>query len=231
MDTYPDILEIGRLIGDLARSSILVSLLDGRPRAAGELAALARISPQAASSHLAKLVEGGLLSVLPSGRHRYYRLMGPEVAQALEALARIAPPPRVRSLRTSSRLQSLTFARSCYDHLAGVLGVALAEALVKENWLVFEEGAFHLTGQGASGLGRWGIDTRAIARSKRPLTRSCLDWSERKPHLSGALGAALLAGLLDLGWVKRTDVPRMLALTEKGRLGLLESLGLDLPGA
>ena len=185
------IADTAALLGDASRAAMLLALMDGRALPSGELADAAGISAPAASIHLAKLERGGLVAVQQQGRHRYYRLGSPEVAQALEALGNIAstPPPR-RAL--SPETAALRAARTCYDHLAGVAGVQLAEMLVRERVLRAD---FSITRRGV----RWfaqklDIDVGKLADS-RPLTRQCLDWTERRPHLGGALGAAVLREL------------------------------------
>lgn len=229
MDDYPDVASIARLIGHPARAVMLVSLLDGSARPASELAHRAGVSPATASAHLAKLVAAGILQVVPLGRHRYYRIRGPEVAGALEALAILAPPARPQSLSGHGRLAALREARTCYDHLAGRLGVAIADAILQKRWLERQGAELALTDLGARGFGSLGIDVAALARRRRPLVRACLDWSERRPHLAGSLGAALADLAFARGWVERVGSTRAVRVTPVGRAELKRLLGLDLP--
>ena len=235
-----DIALIGALMGEPARAAVLMALLDGRALAASTLASEAGVSPSTLSSHLARLVDGGLLEVEASGRHRYFRIARPEVAQALEALARLAPARPIRSLRQGTHAEAIRRARTCYDHLAGRLGVALLDALVADGVLrveaelddrgrsdpVLGAGRAHhyvLSAKGRSRLAALGV---AIEDSRRPLTRYCLDWSEQRPHLAGALGSSLLARLTELGWVTPGE-RRVVRVSETGRRALEDELGVD----
>lgn len=221
----PNIIEVASLIGDKSRATILYSLMDGRMIPASELAKMARISPQTASSHLGKLVEGGLLTIEAHGRHRYYKLASAEIASVLEGLAVIAPSMQVKSLRESDQSKQLHYARTCYDHLAGKAGVALAERLVAMN--VIEKESFRLTENGLHILQQFGVHLNRNAKSKRPLCRQCLDWSERRYHVAGIVGAAITTRLFELTWIKRIPSTRAVVITEAGKSGLTESFGLD----
>ncbi|MDA8061011.1 MAG: helix-turn-helix transcriptional regulator [Actinomycetota bacterium] len=237
-----DIAPIAALMGEPARAAVLIALLGGRALAASTLAAEAQVAPSTASEHLGRLVEGGLVSVEASGRHRYFRLARPEVADAVEALARLSPRRPVRSLRQGVHAEAIRRARSCYDHLAGRLGVALLDALVAGDVLGVEEGP---TGSPdpVLGAGRFlhyvvtehgrerltGLGVQFDEAGRRPLTRYCVDWSEQRPHLAGALGAALLSRFVELGWVVRRE-RRVVQVTEKGRVAFERELGV-LPGA
>jgi DNA-binding transcriptional ArsR family regulator len=221
-----DIATVAALIGDPARARVLRVLGDGRALPATVLAAEAGVAASTASEHLARLVEGGLLLVEARGRHRFYRLAGPRVGAALEALALIAPAEPVRSLRTGTRAAALRYARSCYDHLAGRMGVALMQALLRAGALIGAEGGYELTGQGRELLAGLGV---RLPAGRRPPVRHCVDWSEQRPHLAGALGAAVLARLLELGWVERAPRGRALVVTERGSRELAERLGVDMP--
>jgi DNA-binding transcriptional ArsR family regulator len=227
MDTDADITGIAALLADPARVAMLDALFDGHALPAGELARCARVTAPTASTHLRRLLDGGLVAVQAQGRHRYYRLAGPAVAEAMEALAVIAPPRPVRSLRQSQQAQALRFARTCYDHLAGVVGVAVADALLRTALRPVADRDYDLTTHGEQLLGDLGLDVAEVRRQRRAFARHCLDWTERSPHLSGALGAALLARLLDLGWLVRGRVPRGLVLTDAGRDGLVGVFGCD----
>jgi DNA-binding transcriptional ArsR family regulator len=209
-----DIAPVAALLGDPARARMAQALHDGRALPAGELARRARIAASTASEHLARLVDAGLLAVERTGRHRYYRLASLEVAHAIEALAAIAPPARPRTLREATIGDALAEARTCYDHLAGRLGVALAEALVARG-AVEDRGDAFVLGPGATVLlEQLGIDS--LSKGRPPVLR-CLDWSERRPHVAGALGAALCARALEAGWVERLPTSRAVRVTPAGR--------------
>ena len=218
-----DIAEVAAAIANPARGRMLDALLGGRALPAGELARIARVSPSTASSHLAVLTAAGLVEIRRSGRHRLHRLAGRDVAHALEALAAIAPPRPVRSLGESGRVAAERAARSCYDHLAGTLGVAVTDRLCVAGAL--DEASLALCDE--TPFRALGIDIAALARGRRPLTRSCLDWSERRPHLAGALGAAVLDAMITRGWLVRRPHSRALTATPDGRRGLIERLGVD----
>jgi len=233
-----DVAPVAALMGEPARAAVLMALIDGRALAASTLAAEAGVAPSTLSAHLARLVDGGLVNVEVSGRNRYFRIASPEVAEALEALARLAPCRQVRSLRQGTHAAAIRRARTCYDHLAGRLGVALLDALVAGDVLRIEEdpggrpdpvlGAgrsrrFALTQAGRARLAELGVDVETTGR--RPLTRSCIDWSERRPHLAGALGASLLRRFLDLGWIRRAE-RRVVHVTAAGRAGFERELGI-----
>lgn len=220
-----DIAPVAALLADPARAAMLTALLDGRALAAGELARLAGVSPATASSHLSRLLAGGLVTVVSQGRHRYYRLAGHDVAAALEALAHLVPRLPVRSLRQSREAAALSQARICYDHLAGQAGVAVLDALLADGVLCGTECSqdFEVTAAGAAALTRFGLDLAALRRSRRHFARSCLDWTERRPHLAGALGAAITERLLDLGWIERGTHRRAVRVTAAGQERLAAS--------
>ena len=218
--------EAAALLGDAARAGIVTALWDGRARPAGELARIANVSPGTASGHLAKLVAGGVLRVQPQGRHRYYRLAGPEVAHALEALARLLPP---RATVDDGPVTPLRRARLCYDHLAGQLGVAIGDALVARGWLRLDGDAYALPAAGRRGFDRLGVGVAALERGRRPLLRSCIDWTERREHLGGALGAALAMHLIERDWIRRERGSRTVLVTTAGRVGLRNALGITVP--
>ncbi|WP_131736322.1 ArsR/SmtB family transcription factor [Actinomadura roseirufa] len=225
-----DFAPVAALLADRARAAMLTALLDGRPLAAGELARTAGVSAQTASAHLARLLDGGMVTVLRQGRHRYYRLRGAEVAQVIEALSRISPPVRARSLRQSRDARRLHQARTCYDHLAGEAGVTLFEALLSGG-MIEQDGpeSYAVTEKGEDRLGGLGLDLAAVRRSRRRFAWHCLDWTERRPHLNGALGAALTERMIELGWFERGRTPRALEVTEAGRRGLADAFGCVLP--
>lgn len=229
MDSNPNIVEVASLIGDPSRAAMLLYLLGGKALPASELARAARVTPQTASFHLAKMVDGGLLVHESYGRHRYYRLASTEVGQALEALNAVAPTKPVRSLRESDQSKALHFARTCYDHIAGVVGVALTDKMLELEVLKEGEGLdFVITSDGMKWFGDFGIDLSGIQRGRRHLARQCLDWSERRHHMAGALGAALTNRLFELEWISRIPGGRAVRVTDKGFKGVEAEFGLTL---
>ncbi|HEX6135470.1 MAG TPA: helix-turn-helix domain-containing protein [Longimicrobiales bacterium] len=212
---------VGLMLGDASRAAMLTALLGGPALPAGELARRAGVSPSTASAHLAQLSATGLVVQRRSGRHRYYALSGPDVAEALEALARIAPPAE-----PDPALAPLRYARTCYDHLAGRLGVLLTDTMVDQGLLTR---GCDVTAQGEEWLGMLGIDVAGLRRARRRFARPCLDWTERRDHLAGAVGAALTDLLLDRRWIVRLEGTRAVRLTVRGRDGLYRVLGLE-PG-
>jgi len=198
---------------------MLDALMGGEEQTARSLARAAEVTPPTASSHLRKLLEAGLVTVVRTGRERRYRLAGAEVAEALEALGVLAPAARVRGLKDANRRESLSRARTCYDHLAGRLGVELTAGLVREGCLRGTE--LRLTRRGEQRMLDLGIDIDGLRKVRRPLTRSCLDWTERKPHLAGALGGALAERFFDQRWIERVTGTRAVRVTERGNAALL----------
>jgi len=282
-----DVVPAAALIAEPTRAAMITALLDDRPLAAGELARLAGVSPATASAHLARLLNGGLVTMIKQGRHRYYHLAGPEVAAVMEALAHLssAAPVQVRSLRESRDAAALAEARTCYDHLAGRAGVALLEALLAREILAptpgggqlaacgpnggahtdgngvpsanglggngsphgaragyegrhvraapqapFRPEAFEVTADGMATLISFGLNIGALERTRRRFAGACLDWTERKPHLNGALGAAMTARLLGLGWIEWGTRRRAVRVTPAGREGLAATFGWSLEG-
>jgi|SRR5215469_13365890 len=225
---FPDLAPIGALIADPTRAAMLAELIDGHVLTAGDLAARTGVTAQTASWHLSKLVEGGLLAVVRQGRHRYHRLAGPHVAEALEGLGALAPMPKVRDRFDREVLSGLRFARSCYGHLAGWLAVAIRDRFLAMG-LIVPVGIEHdVTTAGESWFWRIGVDVEAARASRRSFARACVDWSERRPHLAGALGDALLAALVERGWILCHRGERAVELSEAGRVWVTRSLGLDL---
>jgi DNA-binding transcriptional ArsR family regulator len=223
MFTKHRLAEVAALFGDPGRAGMVMSLWDGTARPAGELARIAGVAPATASAHLARLVSGGLLRVERRGRHRYYRLAGPAVAQALESLAGVLSP-HAPVAHVEEAEDPIRRARLCYDHVAGRLGVAIGDALATKRWLALDAGAYVLGPAGRRGFERLGVDVAALERGRRPLLRSCIDWTERREHLGGALGAALANQLLERDWLRRQRGVRTLLVTTAGRAGLREAL-------
>jgi DNA-binding transcriptional ArsR family regulator len=230
MEYAPGFSSIAALLADAGRASMVWALMDGSARPAGELALLAGLSPSSTSAHLAKLVEGGLLAQQRHGRNRYYRLAGPEVGQLVEALASaaLAAQPRQARAIPSSRgtPQPMREARTCYDHLAGELAVGVFARMRAADWLSEEGAALTLTARGEQGLQALGIDLRQVGRQRRQRLCACPDWSERKPHLGGALGAALLSLCEGQGWLRRSQGSRALQVSPQGRKAIM-AIALD----
>jgi DNA-binding transcriptional ArsR family regulator len=212
----PNVAAVAALIGDSARSAMLLALFGGQTLPASELAYRAGVSPQSASAHLAKLVEGGLLVASSEGRHRLFRIASPDVAHALEILSAIAKPARVVALSQSTAMERLREARSCYDHLAGRLGVALTNRLLDDRVIRKDGDEFDVTERGEALLRELGIDVKKARDARRSFARYCIDWTERRPHLAGSLGAALLSHFLDVGWIERNKNERSLRVTANG---------------
>lgn len=227
MEPDADIAALGRLIGDPSRAKILQVLMGGAPQSGSALASAAGISRSLASAHLKKLTAGGLVRAERSGRQQLYAIAGHSVADALETLILLAPASPVRSLRDSTRMRSLRWARMCYDHLAGVVGVAVTEALAARDVIGSQDGAWVLGSDGAAVFGDLGIDVAGLPRRTRPLLRSCMDWTERRHHLAGSLGAALTDELLRKDWVRRQEGSRVVTVTAAGCTGLQAWLSID----
>lgn len=224
--------EVASLVGDLARASMLHALMDGRALTASELARVAGVTAQTASGHLARMAAAGLVRVAKQGRHRYHRLASPAIAQMMESIMQVAsgleamrPPPA-----TGPRDAALRAARTCYDHLAGRLGVALADGLVAGGHVELAHDAGLVSDAGIALFARLGIDvaTLSAGRGKRArvLCRPCLDWSERRPHLGGSVGAALCACSFEKGWIRRIEGTRAVAITPTGRRVFCEVIGV-----
>ncbi|SEJ50105.1 ArsR/SmtB family transcription factor [Paraburkholderia diazotrophica] len=216
---FPGLSRIGALLADPGRAAMLWALMDGTARPAGELTLIAGLSPSAASAHLARLTDGGLLALEVRGRHRYFRIASAEIAATIEALANVAeatapqrPVPRpARTVPVDMR-----YARTCYDHMAGELAVRVYERLVGGDLLTVHGDSLDATPEGAALLADWGIDVTRQRTRRRRFACTCPDWSERRPHLGGALGAALLKSWSSNGWVERTERPRILRVTPAG---------------
>jgi len=226
------IAEIAALAGDPARAAMLNTLMDGRALTATELASVAGVTPQTASGHLARLTTAGLLAVEKQGRHRYHRLASQAIAQMIESISQVAStlqPPR-RTLSTGPRDLALRAARTCYDHLAGRLGVALTDALLAAGHAEIDGDAGAVTDSGLALFAELGIDLDRSngRRTTRVFCRPCLDWSERRPHLAGAVGAALCAHSFEHGWIRRVEGTRAVSVTPKGQQALRQTFGVRL---
>jgi DNA-binding transcriptional ArsR family regulator len=225
MKDGPNIVGIAALIGDHARAEVLTALMADRALTATELAAVAGVTKQTVSAHLAKLVDAGLLAAERQGRHRYFRLADRDVAQLLESLMGVAFRTGALRHRLSPREPALRQARVCYDHLAGELGVSIHERLLARRALAPADDGLLLTATGHRLLQELGIDPAGLALQRRKFCHPCLDWSERRHHLAGAVGAALLTRMIELGWVRRTKGSRVVAVAAHGELSLQRWIG------
>ncbi len=230
MDPDADLAMVASLIADRHRAQMLLALLGGTPQSGSALAEAAGISRSLASAHLKKLVAGGLVHAQASGRQQLYSIASAPVADALEILILLAPATKVRSLTDATRARSLRWARMCYDHLAGAVGVSVTEALVARGLLLQEDGTYRMVAAGAAEFGRFGIDVGRLEHRTRPLLRPCLDWSERRYHLAGSLGAALTSALAERRWIATREASRIVTVTNAGESGLHDWLGIDLAG-
>jgi DNA-binding transcriptional ArsR family regulator len=228
MDADADLAAVASLIADRHRAQMLLTLLGGVPQSGSALADAAGISRALASAHLKKLVAGRLVTALPAGRQRLYSIASEPVAEALEILILLAPAAPVHSLRQVARARHLHWARMCYDHLGGTVGVAIAQALLDRGMLQDRDGVYLLAPAGATQLASLGIDLDRLERRTRPLLRPCMDWSERRYHLSGSLGAALTATMLGRRWIAVREASRIVEITPDGQAGLRDWLGIDL---
>jgi len=217
---------IAALIGDVARANMLSALMGGKALTASELAHCAGISPQTASAHLAKLLDGQLLAVEKQGRHRYFRLASSSVAEAFEGLSGLAASGPGRHRPTGPKDTAMRKARTCYDHMAGRLAVAITDSLIARKFIVLEERSGLVTEEGQQFLSGIGLDLVSQNRTGRPLCRTCLDWSERRMHLGGLLGASLLAHSIERHWVRPVRESRALAITRDGETGLRHVFGI-----
>jgi DNA-binding transcriptional ArsR family regulator len=225
MKDGPSIAPIAALAGDPARANMLSALLGGNALTAGELAREAGVTPQTASSHLAKLEEGGMVLSQRQGRHRYFKLSGSDVAHMLETMMGIAERAGHVRTRTGPKAPELRKARVCYDHLAGEMGVAMFDAMTRARLIAQGEG-LNLTKRGTEFARDFGIDLEALADGRRPLCKTCLDWSQRRSHLAGSLGAAMLARFYDLRWARRDRASRAVVFSPQGERGFRRLLRL-----
>src|SRR5215471_2251151 len=215
--------EVAALVGDPARANILAALMGGRALTAGELVYAAGVSPQTTSGHLGKLTEGRLISCVKQGRHRYYRIATPRVAEMLEAIMAVVVDTPARYRPASKLDDAMRAARTCYDHFAGRLGVRLSDALCERGYIALADGG----GSGVVFLREFGVDLAGARSHRRIFCRPCLDWTERRPHLGGSIGAALAQRCFDLGWIERMREGRAVVITPRGRDGLREVFGLS----
>jgi len=227
MSNAPQIAEVAALVGDPARANMLVALLGGRAITATELAYAAGVSPQTTSGHLGKLSAARLVVLMKQGRHRYYRLASPHVAHMLESIMHVAidGPPRYQP--RSKTDDQMRRARTCYDHIAGALGVDLADSMIAHDFVVLGDEAGEVTLTGMEFLTRLGVDLAAARAKRRVFCRPCLDWTERRPHIGGAVGAALARRCFELKWIEQVRDSRALAIMHAGRRGLVEAFGLS----
>ena len=227
MITGPIIAEIAALVGDPARATMVSALLDGRALTASELASAARITPQTASTHLAKLTEAGLLSVARCGRHRHFRLASAAVANMIDGIVAVALEKRPRYRPLSRQAVALSAARICYDHLAGRLSVDLTDSLVAREFVVPHGETAEITAAGARFLTEFGVELSPLRSTRGQPCRLCLDWTERRPHIAGAVGAGLTRRYFDLGWMERVKKSHAITVTVLGRRGFREAFEVD----
>jgi DNA-binding transcriptional ArsR family regulator len=225
----PLIAEIAGLVGEPARATMLSALLDGRALTASELAYAARVTPQTASAHLAKLAEAGLIVPIRDGRYRYFRLASPRVGEMLEGIMAVAVENRPRYRPLSRRARELSAARICNDHLAGRLSVDLADSLITHGHILVGDEAAEITRSGRRFLTGFGVDLSPSSSKRRHFCRLCIDWTERRPHIAGAVGAALTKRCFDLGWTERGQDSGAVIITTPGKRGFLATFGIAVP--
>jgi DNA-binding transcriptional ArsR family regulator len=228
LDPEADLASVAALIADRNRAQMLLALLCGVPQSGSALAEAAGISRSLASAHLKKLVAGGFVRMEPNGRQRLFSIASEPVANALEILILLVPATPARSLREVGRVRNLRWARMCYDHLGGIVAVAVIEALIGHDLIREQDGGFVLGARGAAGFGELGIDVSQLEQRTRPLLRPCLDWSERRYHLAGSLGAALTATMLARRWIAPREASRVVTVHPAGVSGLRDWLNVDL---
>lgn len=214
-------ISVASLLCEPSRAKIVWNLLDGRAYTASELALVSDLSPSSVSNHLSKLLSGNILRVDVQGRHRYYSFANSDVAYAVESLANLAPKLNKKSMKTGVK-----YCRTCYDHLAGYVGVTITEAMVEQGFLIKSENIYLVTKKGWDWFLQFGISESSLEKSRRPLTRQCLDWSERRPHLAGHLGAIFLEKMLENNWLKKVKFSREIVITSKGSQSINDLLGV-----
>lgn len=227
MSQVLDIAAVAALVGDPARANILCALLDGRALTASELAYAAHVTPQTASGHLGKLARANLIVPAQQGRHRYFHLAGRHIAAMLESISAVAAiaPPRLRPIRIDDTMRQ---ARMCYDHVAGQLGVVMADALREHGHVEFADDGGLVTPAGEAFFAKFGVDLSDSRQSRRVFCRPCIDWSERRAHLAGAVGAALANRLMELRWIARKRDTRALTITPIGWANIERTFGCSL---
>jgi len=228
MNVEENFVQLSALICEPARARLLWNLLDGRAYTASELAIVGDISSTSASNHLAKLLEADLIKVELQGRHRYYSFSKPEVAYVVESLASLANAHSGKTIKEQIIPEGIRFCRTCYDHLAGYVAVKMVDAMELKGIIQRADGAYLVTTKGWKWFSEFDIDKSSFQNTRRPLTRQCLDWSERRPHLAGQLGAIFLNRMLERKWFKRTQFSRELNITSNGRRDLYTLLKLEL---
>lgn len=226
-----NMVEVAALVGDTARATMLAALMGGQALTSSELAGVARVSRPTASEHLAKMVKARLLTVMQKRRNRYYRIASPMVARMLESIKAVAAlemPARYQP--RSARDDAMRFARTCYDHLAGRLGVAIADALLARRYVILSQDGGVVTPSGARFFASFGAELDAKRASRRIFCRACLDWSERRYHIAGHVGAEIWRRTFELGWVRQRHGERAVQVTPAGRIGFRDALGVKLAG-
>lgn len=227
-NSNPNVALIASLVSEPSRAAMLTALLDGRFHPASELANMAGIKPQTASFHLAKMVEANVIVFEKHGRHRYYGIRDSTVAQTMESLLALAPPVEIKSLRQATEDQAIRWARTCYDHLAGNVGVQLTDSLKQRGIIQETNEGFAVTESGEAFFESLQINIAQVKKKRRSFSHKCLDWSERRHHLGGALGNALLDRLVELQWVQRVPKTRAVSITSEGKQGLKETFSIDI---
>ncbi|KEO79698.1 winged helix-turn-helix domain-containing protein [Paenibacillus polymyxa] len=227
MSTKSNVAMIASLVSEPSRAAILTALLDGRFHTASELAHMAGIKPQTASFHLAKMTEAHVVTVEKQGRHRYYGIQDPEVAQVMESFLSIAPPVPIKSFKQASENEAIRLARTCYDHVAGQLGVQLMNFFMQKGILSEDQDGLHITDQGETFFTDFQIDLTKTRQKRRSFSHKCLDWSERRHHLAGALGSAILDRLFELHWIERLPTTRAIRITAEGKRGFKEIFSIE----
>ncbi|WP_208590476.1 ArsR/SmtB family transcription factor [Gracilibacillus suaedae] len=223
----PNVSKIASLLSDPTRSAILLSLMDGNIHPASELALIAKVKPQTASFHLHKMLEANLVNVEKHGRHRYYKLINSDVAKVIEQMLSISPSSLVTSYRESREQKAIHFARTCYDHLAGYLGVQITNSLMKQDYIKKIDLNFEVTPKGSKFFQDFGINLEEQKKKRRAYARCCLDWSERQHHIAGALGNALLLQMLERQWITRLPNTRAVQVTPTGKIELQKLFKFD----
>ncbi|WDM22542.1 ArsR/SmtB family transcription factor [Paenibacillus polymyxa] len=227
MSTKSNVAMIASLVSEPSRAAILTALLDGRFHTASELAHMAGVKPQTASFHLAKMTEAQVVTMEKQGRHRYFGIQDPEVAQVMESLLSIAPPVPIKSFTHASENEALRLARTCYDHVAGQLGVQLMSFFIQKGILSEDQDGLHITEPGEAFFTDFQIDLTKTRQKRRSFSHKCLDWSERRHHLAGALGNALLDRLFELHWIERLPTTRAIRITADGKRGFKEVFSIE----